>query len=166
RPPELSVSAPAPADTQPFAGPLPSVPELSDIPSSSRAVPHPAGVPTSVGELADPVALPPRTIALSSLSLPSPVELAEITPSKVEPSLVRMPIPGGAELALAAREPQPPVLLPPLAALPEFGRVALRYRPPAGGATADATLPAAVRPAFELILDSSGSMSDKVQGEA
>lgn len=133
-----------------------------------------------------PAREPPR----GPLSLPLPPEPAELAVSGF-PELNRGPFAAG---LLPSAEPDlapPPVIVPaksvasfplpvlskgelasptirspsgprPLA-LPELAELSITYKPLKAG---DPTLPAAVLPAFELIFDSSESMSDRIQGQA
>jgi Mg-chelatase subunit ChlD len=70
-----------------------------------------------------------------------------------------LPILSNGELATVTIRSQPG---PRALSLPELCEVSITYKPPKAG---DPPLPAAVLPAFELIFDSSESMSDRIQGQ-
>lgn len=168
RAPELAATAIERGGIQPFAGPAPTAPpELVAIGPSAPVGPLPTGLPPAPVELTEPPPAKPGPIELSRLPLPSPFDLADVGSTGTAPPLLRLPLPGAVELAPDSASPSPVTILPPIAPLPEFGQLTIGYRPPPGAAAAQAAaLPVAVRPAFELILDSSGSMEEKVNNEA
>lgn len=162
--PELAVIPTPPVVVGPSPGPLPpGLPELAV--DAGKTDGHPvgpfsAGLPPALPELSMPQ-LPRAPLVLSRLSLPPPFELASSPPLKRPLSAWPGFVPSFPELALdvvAARRLGPS----PLSPLPEFGRLRVQYRPAKGGPA----LPAAVQPAFELVLDCSGSMAELVGKEA
>ncbi len=156
---ELMATVPAMAP-RPFAGePIPSSFDLSVDPMRATPGPHAAGIPPAPAELS-PVPLLAQAPTASPLLLPMPFEVAVDPPPVPAPMGFLLPLPGVPELAdtrVDAGLPKPAAI----DSLPEFGAVALRYSPTRPGDP----LPSAIRPAFELILDSSGSMKELVEGQ-
>lgn len=144
------------AGVTPFAGALPGAAELDARAIPPVLGPASAGLPPAIADLA--VAAPPvHAPPVSRLPLPSPFELSAARPLPPESRLAQPAFPGMLELAEATTASSPAAV--PLPSLPEFGQVAVTYKP-AGGAP----LPKAIRPAIDLILDSSGSMKEEMEG--
>jgi len=155
---ELFVDRGPPAEPKPFTGgPPPAATELASTTFSARPIAHIGALPPAAAELAE-VAAPNDVPVVNRLALPSPVELTAISAPKIAAGPGRPSLPAFLELAGSA----PPVSFGPmpLNALPEFGRVSVTYAP----ARDSAPLPPSIRPAIELILDSSGSMKEEMEG--
>jgi hypothetical protein len=143
---------------RPRLGYLPaSTPEFVDIAALKAPRPFVSGLPPAATELAE-VPLASRREPVRP-SIPVGGEVVEIpTRGPDRPFVARIPgVPERIDLTNAASGPV-------RGTIPEFGTLTLSYRASSGEATA-ATLPPSVRPAFLLVLDSSGSMAEVMGGE-
>ncbi|HEV3145815.1 MAG TPA: hypothetical protein VGZ47_18140, partial [Gemmataceae bacterium] len=158
---ELVSARPVEAKTRPAIGGIPpALPDLTEQKSSlfSKPKPFQAGIPPALAELQS-VPLMPLTFGPSRFAIPAQMDLAAMPNHTRTPSAAISALPAVPELAVA-RLPTPSAQPQPLDPLPEFGRLAVTYKPGAD----NTPLPISVRPALEIILDCSGSMDDEVAG--